>query len=121
MEFKLHVFGNLVESRRSQILRFAGVYAVRPFQDFLEEAQVVERSSPRDGNSDAGQLITKCGLVGAAQPALCLHFADRGFILERFLHVEDNRQPVTLIVGFHCRVKEEIVGLQNEVGAHAGI
>ncbi|TNN79628.1 putative protein C1orf50 [Liparis tanakae] len=101
----------------AQLVRLAGVHAVRPFEYFLEEAQVLYGAGARYRSLQAGRLVAEGGLVGAAQAALSLHAADRSFVPERLLHVQNHSQPFPLIVGFHRRVEEEVVGLQNVRGA----
>jgi len=106
-----------MQSPGAQLVRLAGVHAVRPFEYFLEEAQVLYGAGARYRSLQAGRPVAESRLVGAAQAALSLHAADRSFVPERLLHVQNHSQPFPLIVGFHRRVEEEVVGLQNVRGA----
>lgn len=120
-ELLLHVLGDLVHGRGAQFLEFAGAHAVSPFEDLLEEAQVLQRAGTGDGHSNAGQVVAERRLVGAAQSALDLHLADRSSVSDRLLHVEDDRIPVRLLVGVHGRVEEKIIGLQDEAAAQSAL
>lgn len=64
-------------------------------------------------NGRAGVEVLESSEVCAGQAALSLHFAHRALIPQRALHVQDDREPVLLVVRFHGVVEQQVVRLQN--------